>query len=76
MSVQNVEYLIDENKLVLEVDLSKSLGPSKSKKRENIAIVFPPEQLQHEKWQGLSFTMVVNANPPKAKAAPRQRMNK
>ncbi len=35
--MQNVEYKIEKNKLVITVDLSKRLGPSKSGKTNIIA---------------------------------------
>ncbi len=35
--MENVEYKIEKNKLVITVDLSKRLGPSKSGKTEMIA---------------------------------------
>ena len=76
MSMQNVEYSVEDGKLYIEVDLSKSLGLSKSEKSTNRAIVFPSEPVTFEAWPGLRFNLTVLADPPKKQALTRQRMSR
>ena len=74
MSAQNAEFSIVDGKLYIEVNLSQSLGPSKSGKSENLAIVFPPEHIEYEAWPGLRFNLTVSADLPKKPPQVRQRM--
>lgn len=76
MAVQNAKFGIEGSTLYIEIDLSESIGISKSGKSENIAIVFPPEHVDYAKRPGLRFNLTVSADPIKKPAPTRQRMSK
>lgn len=61
--MQNVEFKVEKNKLVITVDLTKRFGPSKSGKTEIVATSGGNADTGHE---GVKFGLNVFAKPPKA----------
>jgi hypothetical protein len=75
MALNNVEYDLDGDKLIIEIDLSKGgFQPSKSGKSLLIAMAFPPEEIEYEKIPGLRFNLTCSADVPQKPAAPRERV--